>query len=155
MTGLGPVGLSAALLAQKMGAKVLGLEFDPDRVTFAKKLGIESLECVKSHDPEVIDKEQADVDAVIKWSDNEGVEVAIDCSGSPAARVTCLKAARGWGRVVFVGEGGTVKFDVSDVVIHKSLSVFGSWVCSIGQMEDLVERLVWWKLHPEVRVLAF
>ena len=155
VTGLGPVGLGVALIAQKMGAKVLGVEFDTDRVAFAKKIGIESFECVKSHDPKSIGEGHADVEAVKRWSDGEGVDVAIDCSGSAIARLTCLKSARGWGRVVFVGEGGTVSFDVSDVVIHKSLSVYGSWVCSIGQMEDLVERLVWWNLHPEVRYSSF
>ncbi|KAI5119314.1 hypothetical protein M0805_004558 [Coniferiporia weirii] len=148
ITGLGPVGLGVALLAQRMGAKVLGIEFDAERVAFARKLGIESFECVKGEEGD----ESGDVRVVADWSSGEGVDVAIDCSGAASARLTCLKAARGWGRVVFVGEGGRVAFDVSDVVIHKSLSVFGSWVCSIGQMEELVERLVWWNLHPEVTV---
>ncbi|KAL5498846.1 hypothetical protein ACEPAH_2201 [Sanghuangporus vaninii] len=148
VTGLGPVGLGAALLAQKMGAKVLGIEFDADRVAFAKTLGIDALECVK--DPAIGD---GDVKAAIAWStDHGGVDVAIDCSGSSAARLTCLKSACTWGRVVFIGEGGRVDFDVSEVVIHKNLTIFGSWVCSIGLMEELVERLVVWSLHPEIMV---
>ena len=146
VTGLGPVGLSAALLAQKMGAKVLGIEFDADRVAFARKLGIESLECAKGQDAE----DDSDVKAAILWAGGEGVDAAIDCSGSANARLTCLKSARSWGRIVFVGEGGRVDFDVSEVVIHKNLTIYGSWVCSIGQMEELVERLVLWNLHPEV-----
>ncbi|KAH8115852.1 oxidoreductase [Phellopilus nigrolimitatus] len=147
ITGLGPVGLGAALLAQRMGAKVLGIEFDSERVAFARKIGIESFECVKGQSDE-----DGDVKAAVAWSDGQGVDVAIDCSGAASARLTGLKAARSWGRVVFVGEGGGVAFDVSNVVIHKSLSVYGSWVCSIGQMEELVERLVWWDLHPEITV---
>ncbi|MBV9470393.1 MAG: alcohol dehydrogenase, partial [Abitibacteriaceae bacterium] len=35
------------------------------------------------------------------------------------------------------------------LLIHKQLTLYGSWVCSIGQMEDLVELLVRWNLHPE------
>jgi hypothetical protein len=50
--------------------------------------------------------------------------------------------------VVFVGEGGTVEFAPSPLLIHKQLTLHGSWVCSIGQMEDLVELLVRWNLHP-------
>jgi threonine dehydrogenase-like Zn-dependent dehydrogenase len=61
----------------------------------------------------------------------------------------CLAAARDWGRVVFVGEGGSVTFEPSPLMIHKQLTLYGSWVCSIGQMEDLVEDLVRWQLHPE------
>jgi threonine dehydrogenase-like Zn-dependent dehydrogenase len=82
-------------------------------------------------------------------SDGLGFDVAIDCSGADAARRTCLAAAREWGRVAFVGEGGTLTVEVSPNIIHKQLTVHGSWVCSIGQMEDLVELLVRWDLHPD------
>ena len=78
-----------------------------------------------------------------------GFEVAIDCSGNAAARHMCLDLAREWGRVVFVGEGGTVSFAPSPLLIHKQLSLYGSWVCSVPQMEDLTELLVRWKLHPD------
>jgi threonine dehydrogenase-like Zn-dependent dehydrogenase len=37
-------------------------------------------------------------------------------------------------------------------LIHKQLALFGSWVCSVPQMEDLVEHLVRWKLHPDALV---
>jgi threonine dehydrogenase-like Zn-dependent dehydrogenase len=45
-----------------------------------------------------------------------------------------------------------VHLDVSPLVIHPQLTVMGSWVCSIGQMEELVELLVRWDLHPEIMV---
>lgn len=54
--------------------------------------------------------------------------------------------------MAFIGEGGTVAFDVSPLLIHPQLTVVGSWVCSIGQMEDLVELLVRWGLQPEEMV---
>ncbi len=85
-------------------------------------------------------------------SDKNGFEVGIDCSGSGAARHLLLEAAREWGRVVFIGEGGTVTFEPSPLLIHKQLTLHGSWVCSIGQMEELVEQLVRWDLHPECLV---
>jgi len=79
----------------------------------------------------------------------QGFEVAIDCSGNADARHMCLELAREWGRVVFVGEGGTVSFAPSPLLIHKQLSLYGSWVCSVAQMEDLAELLVRWNVHPE------
>lgn len=135
-------------------ASVFGIEFDPARVAFARKLG---LECVQAQAAAATgqkkDVEDADdVSYAMPWSDGIMPDVCIDCSGSASARLHCLKMARVWGRVVFVGEGGRVGFDVSELVIHKSLTILGSWVCSIAQMEELVERLVKWDLHPEVRI---
>ena len=34
-------------------------------------------------------------------------------------------------------------------MIHEQKTVYGSWVTSTWLMEELVERLVRWKLHPE------
>ena len=51
-----------------------------------------------------------------------------------------------------VGEGNTVDFDVSQTIIHNQITIYGSWVTSLGHMEDLVEKLVEWNLKPEVIV---
>ena len=34
-------------------------------------------------------------------------------------------------------------------MIHDQKTIYGSWVTSIWLMEDLVERIVRWKIHPE------
>jgi len=144
ITGLGPVGLGTALLCQVMGAQVVGVEFVAERRDLAQKLGIASV---------VGPEEKTDFLAqVLEKSDGHGFEVAIDCSGNADARHLCLEAAREWGHVVFVGEGGTVAFEPSPLLIHKQLTLCGSWVCSIQQMEELVELLVRWKLHPDIMV---
>jgi threonine dehydrogenase-like Zn-dependent dehydrogenase len=142
ITGLGPVGLGMALLCRAMGADVIGIEATAERRQFANRIGIDT----------VLEPHASVVDEVIAATGGEGVQVAIDCSGNGEARRMCLAAARDWGRVVFVGEGGSVTFEPSPLVIHKQLSIFGSWVCSIGQMEDLLENLVRWRLHPDVIV---
>jgi threonine dehydrogenase-like Zn-dependent dehydrogenase len=139
ITGLGPVGLGAALLARALGARVAAVEAIPERVQFAAKLGFEN----------IVAPGDGALESLLSLTDGHGFEVAIDCSGNGAARKLCLEAAREWGRVVYVGEGGTVQFEPSPLLIHKQLALHGSWVCSIGQMEDLVEKLVAWKLHPE------
>jgi len=48
-----------------------------------------------------------------------------------------------------VGEGGTVEFNPSPDIIHDQKTIYGSWVTSIWLMEDLVERIVRWGIHPE------
>ncbi len=142
VTGLGPVGIGTALLCRAMGARVVGVESVPERRELAQSLGF----------VELVEPGEGALPALLDLTNGHGYEVAIDCSGNAAARRLCLEVAREWGRVVFVGEGGTVEFAPSPLLIHKQLTLYGSWVCSLPQMEDLVERLVRWDLHPEVMV---
>ena len=67
-----------------------------------------------------------------------GCSATLDCSGHPAARLLALTSTATWGRCAFVGEGGSVGFDVSQTMIHKQVTLHGSWVTSIGHMEDLL-----------------
>jgi threonine dehydrogenase-like Zn-dependent dehydrogenase len=50
---------------------------------------------------------------------------------------------------VFVGEGGRVDFEVSRLLIHRQVTLHGSWVTSLGHMEQLLDRLVRWNVRPE------
>lgn len=77
-----------------------------------------------------------------------GVERAVDCSGNDTARVTAIRATRKWGRIMFLGEGGKVEFNPSPDIIHAQKTIFGSWVSSTWILDELVERLVRWNLHP-------
>lgn len=142
ISGMGPVGLGTAMLARAMGAEVVGLEVSPERRALSERLGLGP----------VLDMTDSTRDRLLEMTGGSGFEVAIDCSGAAPARHLCLELAREWGRVVFVGEGGTVEFEPSPLLIHKQLTLHGSWVCSLPQMEDLVELLVRWNLHPEVMV---
>jgi threonine dehydrogenase-like Zn-dependent dehydrogenase len=76
------------------------------------------------------------------------VERAIDCSANAIARAVAIRSTRKWGKIVFVGEGGTVEFNPSPDIIHDQKTIFGSWVTTTWLMEELVERLVRWNLHP-------
>lgn len=140
ITGLGPVGMGMALLCQALEARVVGVEAISERLTQARSLGITDL--VSPTDANALDTLQA-------MTHGNGFEVAIDCSGNADARHMCLDMTREWGRVVFVGEGGTVSFAPSPLLIHKQLSLYGSWVCSVPQMETLTELLVRWNVHPD------
>jgi threonine dehydrogenase-like Zn-dependent dehydrogenase len=145
VTGLGPVGLGTAMLCRALGARVAGVDTVPERRALAAQLGVAEVVSPPA--------EGGDVRAPLQEiTQGRGFEVAIDCSGNAEARSLCLEMARGWGRVVYVGEGGTVSFAPSPLLIHKQLTLHGSWVCSVPQMEDLVEHLVRWGLHPEVMV---
>jgi threonine dehydrogenase-like Zn-dependent dehydrogenase len=141
VTGLGPVGLAAAMLSRALGARsVIGLDVIPERLELALKKGL----C-----DHVLEAGPGNVEAVRALTGGDGVERAVDCSGHQAARLTAIQATRKWGRVVFLGEGGTCQFNPSPDIIHDQKTLYGSWVTNIWRMEELIERLVRWGLHPE------
>lgn len=142
ITGMGPVGIGLALLCQAMGARVIGIEAMTTRRTLAQQLGI----------TDVMATTGDMLAALLEKTDGHGCEVAIDCSGDSEARPLCLEAARDWGRVVFIGDGGMVSFEPGPMLIYKQLTLHGSWLSSLPQMEELTELLVRWKIHPEVIV---
>ncbi len=141
VTGLGPVGLATAMLARAMGAdRVFGIEAIDDRIKIAQKLKL--FDSVLKSGPD-------NVRDIRQLTGGNGVEKSVDCSANETARLTCIQAARKWGKIVFLGEGGTVAFRPSEDIIHDQKTIYGSWVTSIWRMEELVQMLVRWKIHPE------
>ena len=140
ITGLGPVGLATGALCRKLGArKIIGIDVVMERINLARDLGL----C-----DEVLLSGPDNVADVLRLTGGAGVERAVDCSAHDGARATAIRATRKWGRIVFLGEGGRVEFNPSPDIIHDQKTIFGSWVTSTWRMEELVERLVAWKLHP-------
>jgi threonine dehydrogenase-like Zn-dependent dehydrogenase len=140
ITGLGPVGLAVAALCRKLGAQhVIGIDVIPERLELARSLRL--CNAVLQSGPD-------DVGAIRDMTHGHGVERAFDCSANAAARTTAIRATRRWGRIAFVGEGGAVEFNPSPDVIHDQKTIYGSWVTTTWLMEELVERLVRWNLHP-------
>lgn len=131
--GQGPVGISAVLLGKTMGARVIGIDTVPERLELAKVIGAD----------EVINAAEVDPVEVIKdLTGGEGADCAIDCTGVDVARVNMLKCCRIWGRACFVGEGGTVTFEPSPLVIHKHLTVYGSWTFSTHILAEVARFIV-------------
>ena len=140
ITGLGPVGLATGALCRKLGAeRIIGIDVVPERMQLAKDLGL----C-----DDVLASSPDNVAQVKDLTGGRGVERAVDCSANAAARAVAIRATRKWGKIVFLGEGGTVEFNPSPDIIHDQKTIYGSWVTSIWLMEELVERLVRWGLHP-------
>ena len=129
--GQGPVGQAAIILAKALGAQTIAVDIAEERLEMAKQIGAD----------EVLLGDDNMVENVMKMTGGKGVEVAIDCSGSSIGRHRCLEVARMWGNVVFLGEQGTVTFEPSPLLLHKNLTLHGSWVTSVANMEKLVELL--------------
>ncbi len=141
VTGLGPVGLATLMLSKAMGAQMLiGIDLVDERLELAQQLGL--VDHVLKAGPD-------NVAQIQELTGGYGVERAVDASGSDKARLTAIRATRKWGKIVFIGEGGTVNFQPSPDIIHDQKTIYGSWVTSIWLMEELVERIVRWGIHPE------
>jgi threonine dehydrogenase-like Zn-dependent dehydrogenase len=144
VTGLGPVGLAAAMLGRALGvSEIIGVDTSLRRIQLSQELGV-----VDHALPSDADTGRQ----IQELTAGKGCEASIDCSGAAAARLLALKGTRQWGRCAFVGEGNDVQFDVSPTLIHPQITLYGSWVTSLGHMAELVERLSRWDLHPEKTV---
>ena len=86
---------------------------------------------------------------IMKVTGGYGCERAIDCSANNAARALAIRCTREWGKMAMVGEGNDVTFNPSPDIMHGQKSIYGSWVTSLWRMEELVEHLVRWGIHPD------
>jgi threonine dehydrogenase-like Zn-dependent dehydrogenase len=140
VTGLGPVGLAALMVSKAMGAnRLIGTDAVAERCELAAKLGLADI---------VIPAGPDAVTEILDATAGKGCERAIDCSAHEDGRRTAIQGTRKWGRIAFVGEGGACSFAPSADIIHDQKTIYGSWVTAIWRMEELVERLVRWGIHP-------
>ncbi len=140
ITGLGPVGLAAAMLCRKLGADfIIGVDANPERNKIAQDLKLCDEVLVAGPDNE---------SEIRKLTHGHGVERAVECSAHHGARALAIRATRKWGKMVLIGEGGRMEMNPSPDMIHDQKTLYGSWVTSTWRMMELVERLVRWNLHP-------
>ena len=119
---------------------LIGVEMNDYRMELAKKLGL--VDHVFKPGDNTLEK-------ILEVTGGHGVERAIDASASDPGRQLAIRATREWGRIALVGEGNTCTFEPSPDIMHGQKTIYGSWVTSLWRMEELVERLVRWGIHPE------
>jgi threonine dehydrogenase-like Zn-dependent dehydrogenase len=126
--GQGPVGLSATQLAAEMGARVIALDTNPERLARAEEFGADA----------VIDPSKTEnvVAAIRELTHGLGAHLSLDASSAPSARQQAVQCLRTWGKACFVGEGSTVTLDVSSDMLRRQVTIIGSWTFStVGQAE--------------------
>jgi len=91
---LGPIGLAAAIGAKLMGAAlVIGVEGDPARIEFARKMGVDV----------VLDSNTVDVVTEIKKLTNGGADVTIEALGIQDTFENSLRSLRPGGTLSSLG----------------------------------------------------
>ena len=141
--GLGPMGAAATLVASGLGAEVFALDIIDDRLKFSKELG--ATHALDSRNPD-IEKQ------ILELTSGAGVEIAIDCSGSPIGQNLALNIAGKHGAVAFVGESSKTEINPSDQIIRKLLTVVGGWYFPLGSWEDICNFVVSRNLNVEALI---
>jgi len=130
ITGLGPVGLGGVINARYRGARVIGVESNPYRARLAKELGAE----------EVMDPNEEDaLNRVLELTGGQGVDKAIECSGTGTAATFCIKAARRKGQVSIVGGSGDFTVNGVRDFISKGLRMYGAWHWNLGAASKMMK----------------
>ncbi len=120
ITGAGPIGLQAILVAKTLGAKtVVVTEVNPVRKALAKRMGADYV-----LDPKELG--QTTANAVIEASGGYGVDVSLEMSGHPSSARLVFDALRPGGRVSLLGLfDGEVSLNLDDAIIIKAARVYG------------------------------
>jgi threonine dehydrogenase-like Zn-dependent dehydrogenase len=125
--GQGPVGLSATVIGAKMGARVIAVETNDDRLKLAKQFGADA----------TVNSSKTDAEKALKeLTRGEGVDLALDCTGAAAARRAAVRSVKTWGTACYVGEGGDVTLDVSPDLLRRQVTLIGSWTFSAMGMAE-------------------
>lgn len=143
ITGLGPVGLGATILARRFGATVIGTDPSAYRRDLAVALGAQSV--LDPTDP-------ASSSQIRAMTGGKGVDAVVECAGSPDAQRFALDAVRRLGRVAWVGEAQELTVHISDDFIRKGLEVIGSWYYNLADVQTLFERMP--ELRPQLDLLV-
>ncbi|RMH47236.1 MAG: L-threonine 3-dehydrogenase [Alphaproteobacteria bacterium] len=95
VTGAGPIGIMAALVARRAGArKVVITDINPERLALARRLGV-------AH---AVNPAEEGLDAVMaRIGMTEGFDVGLEMSGAPAALRDMIHAMNNGGRVALLG----------------------------------------------------
>ena len=132
--GAGMLGLTAAAMAQDCGASaVIVTDVDAKRLVTARDFGANHEVCVKSGPGELRT-------LIGQLTDDRGVDVALEMSGSADATESAIELLRIGGRLILVGAvfpGPPVSFN-AETIVRKMLSIQGIHNYA---PEDLVEAL--------------
>jgi len=115
--GCGPIGLMAIAILRKAGARrVFATDLNPERREMAHLMGADV----------VLDAREDVVAALRAETDNNGVDVVLEMSGSEAALHQGLAAVTNGGRVSLLGTHTVpATIDLSEEIIFKGLRVYG------------------------------
>ena len=117
--GLGNIGILCALMYQKAGCEVIGIDPMEHRCALARTMGLKHT----AH--------ESALSAIDLFTNKEGVDIAVDASGLSEVIVECIKACSKYGQVLLLGSPRiSYEGDLTGVfsLIHmKDLKIIGGF----------------------------
>ena len=119
--GQGPVGLAATMFGAEMGARIIAVDISPERLTMAVDSGAWAT---------VDASDNNSTEQIKDLTHGKGADATLEAAGLPATRIAALESTKVFGRSCMVGEGGEVTLQPSPQIIHRHLTLLGSWTFS-------------------------
>lgn len=141
--GCGGVGLSAILIATALGATVIAVDIQDDKLALAKAAGAQYL---------VNAKKTSDVASTIQELSKGGVHVSVDALGSKATCYNSIGSLRKRGKHIQIGllAGSETNPPIPmHLVIAKELEILGSHGMQAHAYPELMQLILDRKMDPE------
>lgn len=141
--GCGGVGLSAAMIASAAGARVIGVDINPDALDLAGSVGAEVT---------LNAKDVEDVPGAIMDLTGGGADMSVDALGRATTFANSISCLRTRGRHVQIGilAGDDANPPLSmDDVLYKELKVIGSYGMQAHRYPLLLQQILSGKLQPQ------
>lgn len=140
--GCGGVGLSAVMIARALGAHVVGIDINQDKLDYARSVG--ASEVINAVDT-------VDAPAAVREITGGGAHVSLDALGSPQTCYNSIASLRKRGRHVQVGLMKPEHVHTSipiDLLISKELEILGSHGMQAHRYGTLIEMIQAGLLDP-------
>ena len=143
VTGCGPIGLLAIAVARQIGARqIFATEVNPVRSALAQQMGVDRV-----YDP--VAEGDGLAKKIVEATDGNGVDVAVEMSGHPAALRLVFDALTPGGRVSLLGLfDRDVSVNLNDAVTLKAARVHGIFGRRMFETWYQVKNLL---AHPGLR----
>ena len=141
--GCGGVGLSAVMIAKGLGANVVAVDIDDNKLEFAKSLGADSI---------VNSRQTKQVVEAVKDLTEGGAHVSIDALGHPQLVADSISCLRKRGKHVQVGimESGLHNTAIPmNLIIGRELEIVGSHGMQAHKYAEIFGMIVEGRLEPE------
>jgi alcohol dehydrogenase len=144
--GCGGVGLSAVMIAQALGARVIAVDIDDGVLALARELGAAVT---------VNARESADVVGAIREATKRGADLSIDALGSAATCGNSILCLRKRGRHVQVGlmagEDYLPRVPLHRVIAHE-IEIVGSHGMQAAKYQEMLAMIVSGRLNPRAMI---
>lgn len=143
--GCGGVGLSAIMIANAMGANVIAIDIENEKLQLAKTIGAVALINAKETNP---------IEAV-KSISKGGVHISIDALGSPETCFNSVSNLRKRGKHIQVGLllGDQLNPKIPmNLVISNELEILGSHGMQAWRYPEMVQMITSGKMNPELLI---